>query len=105
MCRFFQRLSEESDVEAIGAKAKIGMERLIGIDGEAGRDTSDSKINLDAKAWISYSGCEIRTAGADKGTTESLAEATCRDAIEMAKLVRTTKQPGSGEIAILVPYR
>jgi hypothetical protein len=90
------------DDKIIEAKAKIAWRNLLGLHGQAELNRDDFRFDLNATAWVSYSGCDI--AG---GATESTAvpSFTCNDVIQMAKSILTTRQPGWKEIALLAPYR
>ena len=96
----FERLNEVEDVQKIETSARAAWHDLIRVRGEAELNRGGFKFDLNATAWVSHSGCDISTTG---GATES--SVTCKDVIQMAKSILTTKQPGWKEIALLAPYR
>jgi hypothetical protein len=93
-----------ADDRTIEASAEMAWRDLLGLHGQAKLNRGGFRFDLNATAWVSYSGCNTPTTG---GATESTAvlSFTCKDVIQMAKSILTTRQPGWKEIALLAPYR
>ena len=101
---FFQRSNGVADDRTIEASAKVAWKDLLGIQVETKLKKDDFKFDLNATAWVSHSGCDIPTTGSATESTAVLS-VTCKDVIQMAKSILTTRQRGWKEIALLALYR
>ena len=101
----FQRSNRVANDRTVKASAKIVWKDIVGLGMKAKSNEDNYEFDENAIAWVSHPGCNIQTF--TDGATESTAVlwVTCKDVIQMAKSILTTKQPGREEIALLAPYR
>lgn len=100
----YQRSNGVDDVRTFEASAEVAWRHLLGLRGQVESSNSGFKFDLNASAWVSYSGCDIPTNGGGHESSAVLS-VTCEEVIKMAKSILKKEQPGWKEIALLAPYR
>ena len=92
-----------ADDQNIEASAKLEWENLLGVRTGAILGKGGLRFDLYARAWVLHSGCNIPTTRRPTRYMKALSF-TCKDVIQIAKSIMSTKQPGLKEIAFLAPY-